>query len=216
MAACVTCDCVALTASCCLSQVSEDLLRLVVNEAQKTEGIHHDEGKMITGVLDLHSVSVSKIMQPRIDIVAVSADASIAEILQTATVSRYSRIPVYRGDSVDNIVGVIICKDLLNYVKNNNNMMGSTDSVSSDAASGDMDTDAEDSSRAQDEVSKPLSFFSDADVDDPELGRLERTIGVDSLDGFGDSDIDISKLQVLIFMCMAACKSYVKYTLRSR
>jgi hypothetical protein len=105
---------------------------------------------------------------------------------------------------------------LLNYVKNNNNMMGSTDSVSSDAASGDMDTDAEDSSRAQDEVSKPLSFFSDADVDDPELGRLERTTGVDSLDGFGDSDIDISKLQVLIFMCMAACKSYVKYAHRSR
>jgi CBS domain containing-hemolysin-like protein len=187
-----------------------------VNEAQKTEGIHHDEGKMITGVLDLHSVSVSKIMQPRIDIVAVSADASIAEILQTATVSRYSRIPVYRGDSVDNIVGVIICKDLLNYVKNNNNMMGSTDSASSEAANGDMDINAEDRSRAQDEVSKPLSFFSDADVDDPELGRLERTIGVDSLDGFGDSDIDISKLQVLIFICLAACKSYVKYTLRSR
>ena len=38
--------------------MSEDMLRLVVNEAQKSEGIKHDEGKMITAVLDLQSTTV--------------------------------------------------------------------------------------------------------------------------------------------------------------
>jgi CBS domain containing-hemolysin-like protein len=39
-------------------QVSEDMLRLVVNEAQKSEGIQNDEGKMINAVLDLQNTEV--------------------------------------------------------------------------------------------------------------------------------------------------------------
>jgi CBS domain containing-hemolysin-like protein len=104
----------------CVFQVSEDMLRLVVNEAQKSEGgIQNDKGKMITGVLDLHSIPVSKVMQPRVDIVAVPADAHIQQIVHTARSSRYSRIPVYSKHGVDHIVGVIICKDLLRYIASN-------------------------------------------------------------------------------------------------
>lgn len=92
--------------------VSEDMLRMVVDEAQRTEGIETGEGRMIKAVLDLQDNSVEKIMQPRIDIVAVSEDTSATEILKTFMSTKYSRIPVYK-ESVDNIVGVVFSKDLL-------------------------------------------------------------------------------------------------------
>lgn len=100
------------------NSVSEDMLRMVVNEAVKTEedGIEGREGRMIQNVLDMQETSVSKIMRPRIDIDACPESCSLAELLELVLESKYSRIPVYRGD-VDNIVGVVFSKDLLDFVK---------------------------------------------------------------------------------------------------
>jgi putative hemolysin len=100
------------------NSVSEDMLRMVVNEAVKTEGdgIEGREGRMIKNVLDMQETSVSRIMRPRIDIDACSESCSLAELLELVLESKYSRIPVYRGD-VDNIVGVVFSKDLLDFVK---------------------------------------------------------------------------------------------------
>lgn len=91
------------------------MLRMVVDEAQRTESIETGEGRMIKAVLDMQDKEVSKIMQPRVDIVAVSEDALATDILETVVSTKYSRIPVFRGD-VDNIVGVIFGKDLLDHV----------------------------------------------------------------------------------------------------
>jgi CBS domain containing-hemolysin-like protein len=93
--------------------VSEDMLRMVVDEAvQSSEGIETSEGRMIKAVLDLQDNAVDKIMQPRVDIVAVPEDADANEILGKFLSTKYSRMPVYK-ESVDNIVGVIFSKDLL-------------------------------------------------------------------------------------------------------
>ena len=100
------------------NSVSEDMLRMVVTEAVKTErdGIEGREGRMIQAVLDMQETAVSKIMRPRIDIDACSESCSLAELLELVLECKYSRIPVYRGD-VDNIVGVVFSKDLLDFVK---------------------------------------------------------------------------------------------------
>mmetsp|Transcript_12599 Transcript_12599/g.18925 ORF Transcript_12599/g.18925 Transcript_12599/m.18925 type:complete len:413 (-) Transcript_12599:225-1463(-) len=96
--------------------VSEDMLRMVVDEATtSSEGIETGEGRMIKAVLDMQDKEVSKIMQPRVDIVALPELASATEILQTAVLTKYSRIPVYRGD-IDDIIGIIFSKDLLDYI----------------------------------------------------------------------------------------------------
>ena len=80
------------------------------------DGIEGREGRMIQNVLDMQETSVSKIMRPRIDIDACSESCSLAELLKLVLDCKYSRIPVYRGD-VDNIVGVVFSKDLLDFVK---------------------------------------------------------------------------------------------------
>ena len=95
--------------------VSEDMLRMVVDEAQRTEGIETGEGRMIKAVLDMQDKEVNKIMQPRVDIIAVKMSTCATDILKIAINTKYTRIPVYRGD-VDNIVGVLFVKDLLDYM----------------------------------------------------------------------------------------------------
>lgn len=96
--------------------VSEDMLRMVVDEAQRSdEGIETEEGRMINAVLDMQDLVVNKIMQPRVDIVGLPVEATASAMLRMAVQTKYSRIPVFKGD-IDNIVGVVLCKDLLSYM----------------------------------------------------------------------------------------------------
>jgi CBS domain containing-hemolysin-like protein len=80
-----------------------------------SEGILTGEGRMIKAVLDMQDKEVNKIMQPRVDIIALPEEASATQILQTAVQTKYSRIPVYRGD-IDHIIGIVFSKDLLDYI----------------------------------------------------------------------------------------------------
>ncbi len=53
---------------------------------------------MIEAVLDLDSSSVEQIMRPRVDVVAVSSDASLLQLLDVSRETKYSRIPVFISD----------------------------------------------------------------------------------------------------------------------
>jgi putative hemolysin len=101
------------------SSVSEDMVRIVVKEAEKNnkEGIESGEGRMIKNVLDMEEKEVTRIMKPRIDVNGVSEAATASEILSVVLKTKYSRIPVYRND-IDHIVGVLFSKDLLDLIKN--------------------------------------------------------------------------------------------------
>lgn len=58
---------------------------------------------------------IGKIMQPRVDMVALSVDSTAHQLLEAATQTKYSRLPIYRDD-IDHIVGVVFAKDLLDIV----------------------------------------------------------------------------------------------------
>lgn len=47
------------------TNVSEDMLRMVVDEAQRSENIDTAEGRMIKNVLNMQDREVERIMQPR-------------------------------------------------------------------------------------------------------------------------------------------------------
>jgi CBS domain containing-hemolysin-like protein len=55
---------------------------------------------------------VREIMVPRIDMVAVEADATVDDVLRLVIDKGFSRIPVYE-ETIDNIIGVVYAKDLL-------------------------------------------------------------------------------------------------------
>mmetsp|Transcript_26415 Transcript_26415/g.30205 ORF Transcript_26415/g.30205 Transcript_26415/m.30205 type:complete len:407 (+) Transcript_26415:1231-2451(+) len=82
--------------------------------ARDSGTIDHSEGEMVKGVLNLRSQRVKEIMRPRVDILAVPKEMSVASVLAAVRESGYSRIPVYDGE-IDNIVGVIIAKSVLDF-----------------------------------------------------------------------------------------------------
>ncbi len=79
--------------------------------------IDENEKEIITSIVEFRDTTVSEIMTPRVDIVAVSENKSIDEVIKIISDSGHSRIPVYK-DSIDVISGVVFAKDLLKFINN--------------------------------------------------------------------------------------------------
>ena len=69
---------------------------------------------MIQSILAFRETLVREVMIPRTEIVAISSQASIEEILTLVHQYGHTRMPVYRGN-IDNIVGILNLKDLLKF-----------------------------------------------------------------------------------------------------
>lgn len=67
---------------------------------------------MIYSIFHFGDTLCREIMVPRIDILALEADSSVAESIKALTLSGHSRVPVY-DDTIDNVVGLLYAKDLL-------------------------------------------------------------------------------------------------------
>jgi putative hemolysin len=96
----------------------EEELRLFIDAGEEEGYIEEDERDMIASVCDFDATLAREIMVPRIDMVALEADASIEEALDVIVETGYSRIPVYEG-TIENILGILNAKDLLAHLKDN-------------------------------------------------------------------------------------------------
>lgn len=72
----------------------------------------HDK-KLIESVLTFKERIAREVMVPRVDVFSLSAETTIKAAAELIQREGYSRIPVYRN-TVDNIVGVLMYKDILN------------------------------------------------------------------------------------------------------
>ena len=82
-------------------------------DAGEQEGlIERDERQLLQSIVDFGDTLVHEVMTPRPDIVAIRADATLAELRAFFRDQEYSRIPVY-VDSLDNIAGFVFIKDLM-------------------------------------------------------------------------------------------------------
>lgn len=100
-----------------LNLVSEEDLKSLVDESRKSGLLEEEEQRMIHSVFRLDDTLTREIMLPRIDIKAIDARVPFAEAIQHFVDSGFSRIPVYR-DNVDNILGLLYAKDLLEICSN--------------------------------------------------------------------------------------------------
>ena len=92
-------------------------LTIVLNEAQKNNVIDHEAFSMIDGVLQVAEMQVRDIMLPRSQMIVLEMDLSEEELLDTVVVSAHSRFPVI-GESKDEVVGILLAKDLLPHLIN--------------------------------------------------------------------------------------------------
>ena len=109
-------------------EVTEEEIRMMVDLGEEKGAIEVAEKEMIENVFDFNNTDISEAMTPRIDITAISKDATLEEILEIIERDKFTRFPVYEGD-IDNIVGFIHVKDMLSYMANSGNKKFSIDSV---------------------------------------------------------------------------------------
>lgn len=91
----------------------------ILRDAQQRELFDSDALAMIEGVLQVSEMQVRDIMIPRSQMVVVDRDVPLEQFLPSVVESAHSRFPVI-GDSKDEIVGILLAKDLLNYFINGN------------------------------------------------------------------------------------------------
>jgi len=94
-----------------------DQLIHLLREAQGRGLFDVDAQGMIEGVLQVADMQARDIMIPRSQMVVVSRDADPEDLIRVAIKSGHSRFPVV-GDSRDEVVGVLLAKDLLRYSAN--------------------------------------------------------------------------------------------------
>jgi Mg2+/Co2+ transporter CorB len=90
----------------------EEELRGAIDLHEGPDPDLRQERQMLSSILDLDDVEVEDVMTHRRAVTLIDADEPIADIIDQALASPYTRIPLYRDDP-DNIVGVLHAKPLL-------------------------------------------------------------------------------------------------------
>lgn len=93
----------------------EDLEDALSDGQGIAEGFSLDERNMLTSILRLRDVRVEDLMVPRADIIAVTEDIKLAELLVLFDESGHSRMPVY-GETMDDPKGMIHIRDVVAHI----------------------------------------------------------------------------------------------------
>jgi len=106
--------------------VREEQIEEYIRDAEEEGLLEREQGELLREIVDAGDAIVREVMTPRTEIVAVPADAPLAEVIREFIRSRHSRLPVHEG-SLDRMVGVAWVRDLLPHV-----VAGETDRTARD------------------------------------------------------------------------------------
>ena len=95
-------------------EASEEEIDALIEEAEEEGIIEKDERELLKSVVEFGDTVVREIMTPRISMICIQKNVTIQELRDLVIKEKHSRIPVYK-ESVDNIEGIVIAKDLLEY-----------------------------------------------------------------------------------------------------
>lgn len=87
-------------------------LEYLIEKGAEAGVLDDDKRELLESVIEFSHVRVREIMVPRPKVVALAADASYEEVVKAVVDSGHSRVPVFE-DSVDNVIGVLYAKRLL-------------------------------------------------------------------------------------------------------
>lgn len=95
------------------SRAAEILYENDDDEDDQDDEQDEEEVGLIQSVLLFAETLVREVMVPRTDMVTIAADADLSELLALIDENGYSRIPVVGAGGLDDVVGMVIAKDLL-------------------------------------------------------------------------------------------------------
>jgi len=94
-----------------------DSLLDMLRDAHERNILDADALSIFEGALEVADMTVSDVMVPRSQMDVIELDSSPADIIAEMVETRHSRYPVI-GESRDEVVGILLAKDLLAYVAN--------------------------------------------------------------------------------------------------
>ncbi len=89
----------------------EDLIELL-RDTQRDGLIAADTLRIMEGALEIAELTVGDVMVPRAQMVSLPVEAKFLELMQQVVESGHSRFPVH-GEDKDEILGILLAKDLL-------------------------------------------------------------------------------------------------------
>ena len=91
----------------------DDLIN-VLKDATQRELIEPNTLSMLEGVLDVQETRAKDVMVPRSQMVTIEKDSPLDKLIPIVVSSRHSRFPVM-GENKEEVFGIMLAKDLLNY-----------------------------------------------------------------------------------------------------
>ena len=91
-------------------------LKMLVKASTEGGVFQEEESQRLRALFDFGELKVRGVMIPRTEIVGVEAETRIDDIIELIVESTYTKFPVY-DDDLDNILGVVHVKDLLNAMR---------------------------------------------------------------------------------------------------
>ncbi len=86
--------------------VTEEELKIMLDEGGKSGAIETEEVKMIKNVFQLNDITAEDAMTPRLYVFALDGKFFLKDVKDQLFKSKFSRIPVYDG-SLDNVTGIL-------------------------------------------------------------------------------------------------------------
>lgn len=92
-------------------------LREVIQDAlaRSKDSFSAEERTMLLNILRFGALTVEDVMVPRADIVAVEAEATVAEVMAVFRQAEHSRLPIYH-ETLDDPRGIIHIRDLMSWI----------------------------------------------------------------------------------------------------
>ena len=95
-------------------ETRDELLKIVQDSRRLLEP---DTVAMLEGIFDLPATKIREVMTPRTSMVSLQEDDELLDILDVLIDSAHSRFPVFSTDQPDNVIGILLAKDLLPFLK---------------------------------------------------------------------------------------------------
>jgi CBS domain containing-hemolysin-like protein len=94
--------------------VTAEELKTWAAAANETGGLEPEERRMIQSIFEFGDILCREVMVPRLDVRSLDVNTTVSDAIDAFIRTGHSRIPVFEDD-LDNIVGILYAKDLLQH-----------------------------------------------------------------------------------------------------
>lgn len=92
--------------------ITENDLKFIVENIEEEGVLEKQESELVQSALVFDEKTVQEILTPRVDVIGVDLSEPYEYNCKQILGTRFSRLPVYKGD-IDNIVGILYTKDFM-------------------------------------------------------------------------------------------------------